>query len=82
MSVKTTTIVTCDICDSAIGSLETRVFAGVYGRDFHIKCLQHVNGSIIGLLVDDVRVGTSGEYADSPGHATRLYWDKRKLDML
>lgn len=74
---ETITKVTCDICKEPIESDQKHVFAGVYGLDFHELCLQKVNGTIIGLLVDDVTVGLSETYIDKPGHANRLYWDKK-----
>lgn len=75
MSVTTVTTTKCDICQELIKPKDTRVFAGVYGYDFHLDCLKQVNGTILGMLTDELQVGISAEWEDRPGHAPRLYWD-------
>jgi len=75
MTTTTTTKTTCDICNKTIEPNEQRVFAGSYGLDFHLICLDVVDGTIIGLLVDDVEVGQSKEFEGNPNHASRLYWN-------
>jgi hypothetical protein len=77
MSVQLITIVTCDICKLEMGNNEQRVFAGSYGYDFHLTCLEKVDGTILGKLTDELRVGTTIEYGDKPNHAPRFYWNEK-----
>lgn len=69
----------CDICGTNIKEDEMHVFAGVYGLDFHLTCLQSADGTIIGMFVDDVHVGNSREFRDRPNHAQRIHWNKWAL---
>lgn len=68
--------VICDICQTEIARTDMRVFAGTYGLDFHSDCLFKVNGTILGLLTDEINFGSSEKFEDRPNHAPRLYWDK------
>jgi hypothetical protein len=77
MTTKTQTVVTCDICGGVIDEKKQaprrRVDATVYGRDFHEDCLRQVDGTIIGLLVDDVYVHGA---LDGAGRGSRLLWNR------
>jgi len=73
MTTKTITQRTCDICQQEIVDGARFVDASPYGRDFHVSCLEKVDGTIIALLVDDV-------YIQSKYSRDRLIWTRNGIE--
>lgn len=73
------TVYSCDLCHEEIKDGEIQVFAGTFGLDFHLDCLEKANGTIIGLFSDEVHAGISSTFKERPNHAPRILWDRKKV---
>lgn len=71
---ETVTTIKCDLCHKAIESDDVYIDAEVYGFDFHPDCVEACNGTLIGFLVDDIKIGRVG---CEPRELERYYWDKK-----
>ena len=62
MSKQTTVKVTCDFCKAPIAE-ENYIDASVYGKDFHVTCVQDMNGfgMLCALELDDIQYAKSGD---------------------
>lgn len=61
MSIKTVQIVTCDVCEKVIPEalLGTKDVVSLlrWPLAFHYHCLLNVNGTILGLVIEELRRG-------------------------
>lgn len=79
MTTKTTISITCDYCKADIDAEKQYVNASTYGRDFHIECVEQMDGGQLITLLDlDIKVMKEGDWDDAT-KAPMFFRNRRKI---